>query len=423
MITPSFGLTATERVLPRLALDWTTGLAQLGVDVTRAGVATFVGSNGFIESASTNSQRVDYLTGTAGLLVEEARQNQLPYSQTLDDVSWSTTNATSVSVSTKLSPDGVSYGYNYVPNTVSTIHDIFKTITATANTVYTSSCFFEKGEYRYAFLTINQRNSGAFVGQVAYVIDLETGAVGSALTNGTAPTSTSVKVDAYRDGWYRLCVTGTTAATGVNQVRFNAGPAASLSSISLTGDAIKGINIWGAQLEAGAFATSYIPTTTTAVTRNADVATMTGTNFSDWYNPTEGTFSIDCIINTNSAAQILMEMSDGTSANRFQYQRDSGSNNLSYLAIVSGSISVNLSKTATFVNDAASIISAYKLNNYGIAVNGGATTTDTSSGVPIVDRMRIGATVAGAAPSSGWYQKLFYYPQRLTNAEIQAFSK
>ena len=69
MITPSYGLTATERVLPRLALDWTTGLAQTGVDVTRAGVATFVGSNGLIQSASVNTQRIDWATGTSGLLV------------------------------------------------------------------------------------------------------------------------------------------------------------------------------------------------------------------------------------------------------------------------------------------------------------------------------------------------------------------
>jgi hypothetical protein len=150
---------------------------------------------------------------------------------------------------------------------------------------------------------------------------------------------------------------------------------------------------------------------------------MTGTNFSDWFNATEGSFSIDCIINTKPAAQILMEMSDGTSANRIQFQRDSFTATLSYVAIVSSAIPVNIARTNAFVNDVASITAAYKLDNYGVAVNGGAIATDTSGGVPAVDRMRIGATVAGTAPSSGWYQKLFYYPQRLTNAEIQAFSK
>jgi len=76
MITPSYGLTTTERVLPRLALDWTTGSAQEGVDVPRAGVATFVGSNGLVQSASADTQRIDYSKGTAGLLVEETGEEK-----------------------------------------------------------------------------------------------------------------------------------------------------------------------------------------------------------------------------------------------------------------------------------------------------------------------------------------------------------
>ena len=328
MITPSYGLTATERVLPRLALDWTTGLAQTGVDVTRAGVATFVGSNGLIQSASVNTQRIDYSTGTSGLLVEESRTNALLNSLI----------------------DGTSLATQLV------------TVTAVARTL----SFYGTGT-----IVLSGAHSATAVGDGAY------------------PT--------------RTILTFT--------------PSAGVLTLTVTG------TVQFAQLEIGVFPTSYIPTAATEVTRNADAATMTGTNFSDWYNPTEGTFSIDCIINTKPAGQILIEMRGGTSANRFQYQRDSSSNTLRYLSIVSSSITVNLTKTSTFVNDVASITSAYKLNNYGVAVNGGVTTTDTSGGVPVVDRMRIGATVAGTAPSSGWYQKLLYYPQRLTNAEIQAFSK
>jgi hypothetical protein len=77
MITPSYGLTATERVLPKLVLDWTTGVTQAGVSVSRAGVATFVGSNGLIQSASADTQRIDYVSGVAGVLVEESRTNLL----------------------------------------------------------------------------------------------------------------------------------------------------------------------------------------------------------------------------------------------------------------------------------------------------------------------------------------------------------
>ena len=404
-MTPAYALTATERVLPRLLLDWTTGSAQSGVDVVRAGVATFVGSNGLIQPASANTQRIDWSSGVAGILIEESRTNLLLRSQEFN-TGW-TYNSAGAAANTTVAPDGTTTAdtLTFGNTAISRGYQAF-----TGNgSAFTFSVFAKYTDKQWiAFLLVDSGGVNRFVW-----FDVQNGVVGTTQTGITA------SVVASANGFYRCIATIATTATVNYAMIYGVNGNGSTSNAGQTGS----VAAWGAQLEAGAKETSYIPTTTTAVTRNADVATMTGTNFSDWYNPTEGTFSIDCIINTNSAAQILMEMSDGTSANRFQYQRDSGSNNLSYLAIVSGSISVNLSKTATFVNDAASIISAYKLNNYGIAVNGGATTTDTSSGVPIVDRMRIGATVAGAAPSSGWYQKLFYYPQRLTNAEIQAFSK
>jgi hypothetical protein len=415
MITPSFGLTATERVLPRLALDWTTGIAQTGVDVTRAGVATFVGSNGFIQSASVDTQRIDYSTGVAGLLVEESRTNSCLQSQNFSTI-WGNGTRLLVTTDATTSPANDNTADKIIGTTNTDQKFLEQTIAVTTGTTYTLSLFAKKDEYE--ILQMSAANT-QFSGTLAYAnYNLTTGVVVSSA-------DFSASIEDYGNGWYR-CVLVTTAATGTGNNPFRLSVYASgdpARLLSYTGDGESGLFMWGAQLEAGAFPTSYIPTTTTAVTRNADVATMTGTNFSDWYNPTEGTFSIDCIINTKPAAQILMEMSDGTSANRFQYQRDSSSNTLSYLSIVSSSITVNLAKTSTFVNDVASITSAYKLDNYGIAVNGGVTTTDTSSGVPVVDRMRICATVAGAAPSSGWYQKLLYYPQRLTNAEIQAFSK
>ena len=56
-----------------------------------------------------------------------------------------------------------------------------------------------------------------------------------------------------------------------------------------TTDGIKSLAIWGVQLETGSFPTSYIPTKGSTVTRNADEASITGTNFSSWYNQSEGT--------------------------------------------------------------------------------------------------------------------------------------
>ena len=66
--------------------------------------------------------------------------------------------------------------------------------------------------------------------------------------------------------------------------------ATSNGTVTYDGNGTSGIYLWGAQLEEGAFPSSYIPTTTAAATRSADVASITGTAFSGWYRQDEGTF-------------------------------------------------------------------------------------------------------------------------------------
>ena len=410
MITPSFPLTATERVLPRLALNFTTGTLDPRITFARTGnTATVINSSGYVVSINENLPRFDYdpisLT-CKGLLVEESRTNSILQSEDFS-TTWTTSNA-SVSTNQATSPSNTTTADKIVEDSANTGHFVSQTVSCTASQAYTFSVYVKAAGRTQC--RIRATGSGSWL---SAVIDLTTGlVVGS-------PTGT-ISVVAAGNSWYRISGTANSDFTGNNV--FYVYPAAGGTWV-YQGNGVDGVFAWGAQLEAGAFATSYIPTTTTALTRNADVATMTGTNFSDWFNASEGTFSIDCIINTKPAAQILMEMSDGTSNNRLQFQRDSSSSNLTYASIVGGAIPVNLSRTGAFVSDVGSICAAYKLDSYAVAVQGGSVATDTSGGVPPLDRLRIGATVAGTAPSSGWYQKISYYQQRVINAEVQAFSK
>lgn len=277
MITPSFGLTATERVLPRLALDWTKGLAQLGVDVARAGVATFVGSNGLIQSASANTQRIDYSTGVAGLLIEESRANLFTRSEDFSNAVWTKIRST-VTTNAIIAPDGTLTADKLVENTDNNSHLFLRDATLTANTTYTYSIYVKSSERNVFIETRFAANWTAYVGAR---FDLTTGTVAA----GTG------KIESLGDGWYRCSITATFGAsttTGGFATYIVSGTA-----ISYTGNGTSGIFIWGAQLEAGAFPTSYIPTVASTVTRNADVATMTGTNFSDWFNLSAGTFFIN----------------------------------------------------------------------------------------------------------------------------------
>jgi hypothetical protein len=175
-----------------------------------------------------------------------------------------------------------------------------------------------------------------------------------------------------------------------------------------------------AQLEAGAFATSYIPTTVAQVTRAADVATMTGTNFSDWYNATEGAFNASFNAYDVITSRVVLSANDGGTNNRIQMYLSTAAQGV----ISSGGSSVaTLNGTAPAANTNSSISLAYKVDDFGLSVNGGSVATDTSGAVPVLPTQ----LTIGYRPTTSFFcghlQKIQYYPQRLINAELQAFSK
>jgi hypothetical protein len=254
MITPSFGLTATERVLPRLALDWTTGLAQPGVDVARTGGATFIGSNGLVQYASEDTQRIDYSAGVASFLVEESRTNLVQYSEDFSQSYWVKAGNTSVASTTESAPDGT--------NTASRITGATSiAITVGSNHFYLPSTSCPGNAIFSVWLKRNNPNASTLQFRLRSMSD----------GNDTFITVTLT------DEWQRFFV-------------FRSNVVASCRVyIGQNSDFL----IWGAQLENASFFTSYIPTSGSTVTRNADVATMTGTNFSDWFNDNAGTFFIE----------------------------------------------------------------------------------------------------------------------------------
>jgi hypothetical protein len=402
MITPSFGLTATERVLPRLALDWTTGVAQTGVDVARVGVATFVGSNGLIQVAAENTQRIDYSTGVAGLLVEESRTNTFQYTEGFDDSYWVKLNTT-VDPDVITAPDGNLTGDKLIADSTSGVHTVTRNISLGNNSVWTMSFYAKAAEL--SVIRLRAGTPSTWPGQADF--NLTTGTVTT--SNGTA----SIK-DA-GNGWYRCTLNATATASaasgGLGVYLLSSG------NESFVGDGSSGVYIWGAQFESGAFPTSYIPRLdATAVTRNADVATMTGTNFSDWFNATEGNFLIEANP-ARSGTNGFMSANDNTNNNAITFYWST----TAQFQVRSGSATqATLSRSA---DSPIIICGAYKENDFAMSANAAAILTDTSGSIPTVSQLRIGATGSGINFLNGTINKLYFYPQRLVNAELVAFSK
>jgi hypothetical protein len=185
------------------------------------------------------------------------------------------------------------------------------------------------------------------------------------------------------------------------------------------------------QLEQGAFATSVIPTSTTAATRSADVASITGSAFSSWYRQDEGTvfasyqFPAGSAVNTNSRQ--LFDSSDGTTNNRFSVRGIGGASTADQITVRSGASTVaQFSTNGTAPGTAPRAIAAvYRLDDYAAVATGSTSAvTDTSGALPVgLNQANIGGAVNGTEYLSGTIKRFTYWPQRLPNSTLQQITQ
>jgi len=376
MITPAYSPTATERVLPRMALDFTTGVLDSRVTVARAlNTATRINSSGLVEGVNANLPRFDYDPVTLaprGLLIEEARANLLLQSSDLTQAAWVLTNATATL--TAIGPDGATNSASVLTSTAGNATAL-QSITS-ASAARSTTCYIK-------------RRTGS-------------GVVEMTQNNGTTWTAINVT-----SSWTRVSIASATLTNPVVGLR-----------IVTSGDAV---DVALFQCETGAFATSAIPTTTTSLTRNADVVSMTGTNFSSWYNASEGAFVVEALRYDNVArTAAAFDVDDGTAANYIQLSSTATSGR--GIIRVSSGTAINLSAGSAAVTTPAKLTIAYKNASFAFSSGGAAPATNAASAVPTVSQALIGSGINGSY-LNGAVSKVMYWPQRLINAEVQSFSK
>jgi hypothetical protein len=197
------------------------------------------------------------------------------------------------------------------------------------------------------------------------------------------------------------------------------------TSTFFVGDSASGFYVWGAQLEAGLFASSYIPTTS-SVARSADVCSITGTAFSSIYNQSEGTLFADVkpqladqnafffCVNTTSSNN--MHCISKTNTGLSNGKRWAGLTNLTGLSIQSFIL------TPTDVAVSRSRLAyAYKLNNFAFANSGSIAGTDTNGALPVPTAMRIGARDDGYS-INGHLGSIRYYRKRIVDSSLQTLT-
>ena len=345
-------------------------------------------------------------TGEAlGLSVWEARTNLLQRSQEFDNAYW-TKIGSSISANQIIAPDGTLTADKLIEDTATSGHSVQGTsVSVTSGVVYTFSIIAKAAER--SFIRINGNSSG-LVGATYY--NLSTGAL------GTVAAGTTASIVALGNGVYRCIFTRT--STGTANVSFLVSVTNADNTSSYTGDGYSGIYIWGAQFEAGAFATPYIPTVASTVARSADVAVMTGANFSRWFNAGEGSFVANALTANTAATGGILSAEDGTANNRMQL-RNNSSGAMSLTSVITGTAEVSLTNGSFAANVYKTGSFVYKFNDYAASCDGAAVTTDTVARVPLVNQLVIGGGISQSS-MNGYIKSISYYPARLTNAQLQA---
>jgi hypothetical protein len=388
------------------------------ITFSRASEATYFGADGLLKTAAVDGPCFDHdpITGESkGLAIWEARTNQFTYSKDFDNAAWGKIRS-SVVPNAALAPDGTVTMAKLVEDTTAfSTHQINATaFTPTANTSYTFSVFAGAGERPLIELILGPSFNG--VNQLV-AFNLITGAASIALGSPT------FKIEMVSDSIYRCSITATSSASPASTIpviRLNNG-----ITSTYTGDGVSGAYIWGAQLEVGAFPSPYIPTVASAVTRAADIAQMTGSNFSDWYRQDEGSFV--CKFDTNTSGigyPIIFRADNGTTQNAISFVFNA-TVSVYFYCVNGGTPQASLGNNIFLVSPGVSNITsgAYKLNDFGASYNGSVSLSDNLGTPPMVSNFTIGHKYDSSVSINGHIAHLAYYPLRLSNTELQALSQ
>jgi len=380
---------------------------------SRASSATRVNSSGLIESSASGLPRLDYLNSTCPrLILEPQRSNLAQYSEQMDNAAWSK-NGVTVTANAAVSPDGSTNADKIVETATTGPHGLAPTYSIANSTTYTFSVFAKKAENDYVIMNIYTGVASTFTS-----FNVANGTIGTTGVGATA------KIENYGSGWYRCMLTVTTAATGSPNIFM--WTARANDAIEYTGNGVNGTFMYGCVLEAGAYATSYIPTLGTSVTRVAESASSA--SIPSLFGATEGSFFIECTFdgrNANGAIPLFLRSSVSTSFNQATYLQF-GTNNITLNVYSGGSIQVAISSGGIYTTGQTLKISfAYKANDFVMYVNGVQIGTDTSGAISTsLSFVDLGSylLLQSTFQYDGKISQAILFPTRLSNSDLAALT-
>ena len=410
-----------------------SGLGDFTVTRSASNVATRVNASGFIETVADNVPRLDYplggiANGCPALLVEPSAQNLCFQSEALNTSPWGTSNAT-VTANAISSPDNnlTADQINYTANVASRV---FQTIASSNSTTYTYSVFIKNNTFLTGELALLRfENNLAAPNNFEIRASIDPTNIGAAIFSliGTAGTGTSGTVSGsvqdYGNGWWRVRVTGTSGTAAASAT-------ASIRIQQSSSVIARSLYAWGAQLEVGSIATSYIPTTTAAITRGAETISKTGV--SSLIGQTEGTIYWEGSFGNAQSALAQDGFQIGINANNYIYFGvNSGRPYFRLRANAINAVTISPIGNVIQNNQKTKIAIAYKSGDSALFVNGtqiGSTNTTAFTFASSLSVVEIGSSLSssgseGFSNSPKKPEAIGLFPTRLTNAQLQSLTQ
>jgi len=372
---------------------------------TRGSEATRVNAQGLIERVASGENRLNYslldgeVVGCPSLLLEPQRTNLIPYSEDFSQPNWSKVNAT-IELNSTISPDGTLNASKIIDDATNGYHRITDAFTTPSSGNFTYSIFLKKGTLTTAQFQVFDGTTAA-----SAFVDLENGTIRS---DGQG---INHKIENYGNGWYRCFISGVYAGSTTTVYVYTKQKTPNYIG---SGDYLY---IWGAQFEEGSYATSYIPTNGSAVTRVAE--TCNGSGDADTFNDSEGVLMVEASSLVNSDTYRLISLNDNSNSNEIfvGFRFDTGK---LYYNIDSGDVGQSsFISDVTALNTSCKFCVKYKQNDISFYINGFKLYSDPIANMPTGLSVLKMSRGNDTQPFYGNTKQIQYFDSALSDTELE----
>ena len=385
--------------------------------VDRNSTKWVLGSDGYLKEYAVDEPAIEFNADGSykGVLVEPQSINEAKASEDLDNGTYYGTPNTNISGDTETDPKGGTNSFLLNEQSGTSNHYFITEsayrATITSGETWTHSIFLKKGDGANAPDIVQIVGAASNYGGTPYVnFNISTGAVLSS-------SDLTGRIRDYGNGWYRCSVTGTatsTAAAGYIGIAFTNNNDSLGRLPSYAGQTDANVFIWGAQLEESPIATSYIPTTTGAVTRVKDDIYLTSA--SSLIGQTEGTMFVE-VDWQNSSGTNMFTANDGTSNNRIGIV-NTGDPELRMRARANSVDVAYQGVNSSSLTGIQKIAFAYKTDDFELYRNGSSISTDTSGSLASLATL----TDVTIHECNMWIRAVALFTTRLSDAECEALT-